>query len=116
MRLKLNGEEWEVYFRYTSRWQHFRKKCCGQITKSYNLTDTECILENLTQGKIRYTGLALQNPNDRFVKDTGRKLAMKRALSSFTGQFRSAFWNHYHTAKQARSQQDSYASRRVNEG
>jgi hypothetical protein len=44
-------------------------------------------------------GEALCVPEDRYVKETGRKLALTRALSSVSKEFRTAAWQAYHSRR-----------------
>ncbi len=51
-------------------------------------------------------GLAFTHPNDRFVKETGRKIALTNALIWRSDKtFRAAAWNAYHNRSQIRSEQ-----------
>jgi hypothetical protein len=48
-------------------------------------------------------GYAFQHTNDRFCKETGRKLALKRAIAKlgWPKEYRRKVWNAYHSRGQA---------------
>jgi hypothetical protein len=46
-------------------------------------------------GNLAAKGIAICGPNDIFSKDTGRKIALSRALSLFNKKFRYVVWDKY---------------------
>jgi hypothetical protein len=46
-------------------------------------------------GKLASKGIAICGPCDIFSKDTGRKIALNRALSLFSKEFRCVVWDKY---------------------
>lgn len=81
MKVQIKNEE------YTVRFNHVRS----------NNTFTECVVEisGVPYGK----GMAILSEGDRFVKEKGRKLSLKRALKSAQvndKQTRKAIWDNYH--------------------
>lgn len=77
-------DDYKVEFRYTN-W--------GDGTKS-----TECFI---TKGNDTKEGFAICDPSDNFCKNTGRKLALTRALKSLDVNYelRTRFWDAYFTAR-----------------
>lgn len=66
------------------------------VPKLENRPVTYCYLK--TPNEQQYTGEAIVHPNDKFLKERGRKLALARALKeSGLGYFdRSQVWAAYH--------------------
>lgn len=67
--------------------------------KYFNNKVTTCIIE--TQGFVEVcSGTCYLSENDRFVKETGRKIALARALKYvFNKEERTQFWNAYFNRK-----------------
>lgn len=81
MKVQIKNEE------YTVRFNHVRS----------NNTFTECVVE--ISGVPYGEGMAILSEGDRFVKEKGRKLSLKRALKSAQvndKQTRKAIWDNYH--------------------
>lgn len=58
---------------------------------------TTCTVEVGTPGNVRRSyGAAACIPEDQFVKETGRKLALTRAIKHFTREVRGLIWQAYH--------------------
>ena len=59
---------------------------------------TKCIIENNNEKNLVGIGVATLAIGDRFCKDKGRKIAMKRALTNLglSKEVRLLFWNQYH--------------------
>jgi len=95
MKFKFNGEEFDIRFRY--------ERCCYSHYKWKKLFDTICtisrIVQTIPRGRDRYVryaeATASLDSRDVFVKDTGRKIALTRALRFQDRDFRTAAWNAY---------------------
>ena len=59
---------------------------------------TQCVIENKTNPQIRGIGVANLAKGDRFCKDKGRKISMKRAINAIglNKETRKLFWIEYH--------------------
>lgn len=86
-----DGREFQVWFRY-ERMYHENEFPAG--------VQTSCFLHNKALSKegviYEHAGHALCSPEDQFVKEKGRKLALARALQEFPPQVRAEFWWGYH--------------------
>lgn len=95
MKVKLNsGVEYWVSFYHSNHTNNSSKKLDNfEQKESY----TKCIIENKTNPMTAGVGKAVLAKGDRFCKDMGRKLAMKRAMFGFglNKQTRKLFWDEY---------------------
>ena len=59
---------------------------------------TKCIIENNNEKSLVGIGVATLATGDRFCKDKGRKIAMKRAMNAIglNKETRKLFWIEYH--------------------
>ena len=90
MKVKLNsGVEYWVSFHHEN---YTNTNLVGMTNFS------KCIIENKTNPEINGTGIAVLSKGDKFCKDKGRKLAMKRAMKDvgLAKPTRTLFWNEYH--------------------
>lgn len=56
----------------------------------------ECMIYDDTGDALKFYGSAYCHPKDRFVKETGRKIALAQALAGATREFRTLAWHAYH--------------------
>ena len=92
MKVKLNsGVEYWVSFYHENYTNH------DDITQSTLSSYTKCKIENKTNPEFIQDGIAVLRKGDRFYKDYGRKLAMKRAMNNLglNKETRKLFWNTY---------------------
>jgi len=95
MRFKgITGVEFDIRFKYDRLDDGTVKTAC-----SISFVDP-----NIDHGPAKYRvcaiGIAMQSVKDTFVKDTGRKVAMTRALKQFKDKYtRKAAWFAYQTRK-----------------
>lgn len=91
MKVKLNsGVEYWVSFYHANH---------TNSNKTMELeSNTKCYIENKTNPELKSTGIANLSKNDKFCKDRGRKIAMKRAMRNLglNKETRKLFWNTYH--------------------
>ena len=84
MKVKLNSgvEYWVSFFHHV---------------KNDKSPYTKCIIENNNEKNLVGIGVATLAIGDRFCKDKGRKIAMKRALTNLdlSKEVRLLFWNTY---------------------
>jgi len=80
MQFEMNGKQYDVMFQY----EDVKSKHTGVLVK-----ETHCFISWIDpdkQGRERFVrvveGVAVQNPIDPFVKSTGRRYALGRALNS----------------------------------
>lgn len=77
MKVKIKDQEFIV------RWKHWQEQ---KITYCH-----------IYEGKrIKGYGTAFCSKNDQFIKEMGRKVSLKRALSGYTKEQRTIFWQTYH--------------------
>jgi hypothetical protein len=96
MEFTFEGERWRIVFRYSDQ----------IMPESEDLTEvrrvTECwIMQWQPNGgwfEDAY-GRTVKHPADRPSKETGRKLALARALYSYRRAFRTVAWSTYHARK-----------------
>ncbi len=86
MKVTINNQNYWITFNY---------KVSGHELAHSNSVITKCVIE--TQGFSEITsGTAVCNlEHDRFVKETGRKLSLARALKFFDRDTRKLFWDAY---------------------
>lgn len=91
MKVKINNQDY---------WITFNHKVSGKTLRDSTSVTTRCVIE--TKGFLKVTsGIAVCNlKHDRFVKETGRKLSLERALVFFDKDTRKLFWEAYHSRKQ----------------
>jgi hypothetical protein len=86
IRVDVDGQVWGIGFRYDTH-------------KGDRLTITECVLMySYDDTRVeRFWGRAYCCEQDRFEKETGRKIALTRALKmgEFTRETRRLFWDAY---------------------
>lgn len=91
MKVKLNSgvEYWVSWYHYT---QHNENPYVP-----FPFYGTKCIIENKTETNHLSQGIAKLAQGDRFCKDRGRKIALKRALNAMglDKPTRTLFWNSY---------------------
>lgn len=63
----IKKNDFKIYFRY---YRHDDRQPYA----------VKCIIHNITQGKDVASGMSYVHPNDAFVKDTGRRVALERAI------------------------------------
>lgn len=93
MKVKLNsGVEYWVSFYHENYTNH------DDITQSTLTSHTKCKIENKTNPEFTQNGVALLSKGDKFCKDLGRKIALRRALNQLglSKEVRTLFWNQYH--------------------
>lgn len=71
-------------------------------TSNDQFRQTQCIVDKVvtggrfnTDGILLCKGLATCSPKDNFCKDTGRKIALARAIGSMNKEWRTMIWNAY---------------------
>lgn len=86
MKVTINNQDYWITFNY---------KVSGKTLRDSTSVTTKCIIE--TQGFSKITsGVAVCNlEHDRFVKETGRKISLARALKFFDKDTRKLFWDAY---------------------
>lgn len=62
-------------------------------------TRTLCLVENKTESDIIYFGKSYCSHEDNFNKNTGRKIALTRAISSAPRPVRKLIWDAYFAAR-----------------
>ncbi len=94
MRVKLNGELYDVRFKVEFREDRFKRV--------EFLKDTLCTISEVDESKEgakKYNqvnnGRALLSHKDRYDKYAGKKLAFTRALTTFNKEDRTEFWRIY---------------------
>lgn len=95
MKFMHDGEEFDIRFRYDPAFYAPYKRV--------NTFNTVCIisrvLPTIARGREKYVrygeGTAMMDSRDVFVKDTGRKIALTRALLFQNRDFRKAAWQAY---------------------
>jgi hypothetical protein len=87
MRFELNGKDYRVFFTHHNP---------AQDAVGGTLASIESADENDENFEC-YEGYAQLHPSDNFCKETGRKLALARALAGteFTGLGRATVWHEY---------------------
>lgn len=81
----MNLAGFNVKFEYTTEWS-------GIAQKDVKVTTCTITREG---SNIHYTGKAIPSGKDNFCRDTGRKIALKRAVQSLPKKDRSAIWGDY---------------------
>ena len=98
MEFTFEGERWRIVFRYSDQ----------IMPESEDLTEvrrvtTECWISRWRPTQHLWVedavGHAVKHPGDRPSKETGRKLALARALYSYRRAFRTVAWSTYHARK-----------------
>lgn len=64
----------------------------------YDGAVTLCYVNTL-DGKRISTSAAMRAEGDRHVKETARKISLKRALARFPREFRKKFWTEFHRVR-----------------
>ncbi|MCP4900161.1 MAG: hypothetical protein GY906_24585 [bacterium] len=66
-------------------------------TGEYPIGDTHCYIEQwlFNEWRVYSWGQARCSPSDRFIKETGRRVALKRALAEQEPHFRTSAWTSY---------------------
>jgi hypothetical protein len=82
MKITIEGDPARLYFAYSEDG--------GTI-----VTQARLEVEPPDEPPVRFIGEAFCRPDDRFVKDVGRKLALTRLVACFTRRTRTEVWNQY---------------------
>ena len=103
----VNGQKLGIQFSYAKENGYFNDKE-GRWRPYQYRTDTFCeILELGSTSKDEMTqrgyGRALLHWDDNFVAETGRKIALGRALENLSREIRSAAWQAYFNRKNCSS-------------
>jgi len=90
----ITGVEFDIRFKYD-------RQCDGTVKTVCSISSVD---PGIPSGPMKYSvaamGIATQSVRDTFVKETGRKVAMTRALASFKDKrTRQAAWFAYQTRK-----------------
>ena len=92
MKVKLNsGVEYWVSF-YHNNYSEYDTTTQKELT-----SNTNCIIVNELNPGIKASAFAFLAKGDKFCKDRGRKIALKRAMSSLglNKEARRLFWQQY---------------------
>lgn len=85
MKVLLGGAEYKIVFGYLE----------GSEDYAGNHRRVTCQLVEQPDGKVIMHGKAECHPKDNFCKETGRKLALARAIAGFNKAERTAVWAVY---------------------
>ena len=92
MKVKLNsGVEYWVSF-YHNNYSEYDTTTQKELT-----SNTNCIIVNELNPGIKASAFAFLAKGDKFCKDRGRKIALRRALNQLglSKEVRTLFWNTY---------------------
>ena len=91
-----DGKRWKVYFEYDYNYvfDTFR----GEIITRRTKVVIEVVVENAENIPVSW-GAAFCSPDDLFVKETGRKIALNHALGRFPRETRTIVWKAYFNRK-----------------
>ena len=79
---------------YRVKFQHKTDSNNKPISTICRIEIPETVTGNVTS--IKAVGIAFCHPVDQYDRNTGRKLALSRALHSFPREERAAFWIAYY--------------------
>ena len=118
MKFTFNGHTYKIIFRYDKHYTYFRPRPDGTIGPGSEFItggavdgiSTTCFIyllqDNGNKQLIGYGVSKCQTEHDNFCKETGRKLALTRALDNaiYTGEireFRTLAWKSYFARKES---------------
>ena len=85
MKTKLNGQDAFMDFVY-DRWDNDAEETRGR---------TICDITEKGTKKVLFSGISLCSSRDNFCKETGRKIALTRAISRLPREVRQLIWAEY---------------------
>ena len=95
--IQLNGEDINIYLKFQHRQFSHIEKMDKTVTITYPLYKgiTECYIEKEEDYSILAIGHSSCTPNDCFCKETGRKIALIRAVKDLPKSERKKIWECY---------------------
>lgn len=102
MKVTVNGKEYHIHFAYQHTPVDVVCRMSGEVPLTEQVT-THCHMHEGSCGNIPgrcevpalLEGKSTCHENDQFVKSTGRKIAMSRALKNLSREVRTEFWLGY---------------------